>query len=81
MRQTRLGRSINQDALRGRHRPAHVHAAIKAAQDAKFGHKRAALIAAIKQDPTRSLRQLCEIAGCEREMAGKYKRAVARGEI
>lgn len=62
--------------LSGRKRPSHVGAAIKAAADIRFSAKRAALIDVIKANPLATLREISAIAGCEREMAGKYKRQI-----
>jgi len=81
MAATRRGRSNPMQKLRGRARPAHVLTALQIANDARFADRRARLIEAIRKNPSATLRELAVLAGCEREMAGKYKRLVLAGEI
>ncbi len=75
------GHHRSMDKLRGRKRPDHVIDAIRAANDQRFHERRTKLIEAIRQNPGATLRELCDASGCEREMAGVYKRRFADGDL
>lgn len=77
----RRGRPNPQPALRGKTRPSHVVAALRAANDARFADRRQRLTAAIRANPDATLREIAEISGCDREMVAKYRRLVQAGEI
>jgi group I intron endonuclease len=63
--------------LAGRARPPHVVEALRAANDARYAERRERLAAAIKANPDLSIAAIARLAGCDREMAGKYMRALA----
>ena len=63
--------------LAGRTRPPHVVAALRAANDVRYAERRERLAAAIRANPGLGVAAIARLAGCDREMASKYMRALA----